>query len=176
MLTALMLDAPILAQARAPDSSLKADPRYAFTDRLCDLVIPATDSPGASEAGAAIFVLLALDHQMSDLNAKMLELVRRELDAAASTDFIKLTRSRQLSVLSTWDTHAYASAPTPGSSEHAWRRIKAAIVAGYYTSEIGATKELIFEPVPGSFQNIPLTPAFRSRSNDGFNDGFGSAL
>ena len=46
--------------------------------------------------------------------------------------------------------------------------MKSAIIAGYYTSQIGASQELVYEPVPGSDANIELTPDYRSRSNEGF--------
>jgi hypothetical protein len=42
---------------------------------------------------------------------------------------------------------------------------KTAILAGYYTSEIGASKELVFDPVPGSRENFTLTDEFRMPSN-----------
>ena len=42
---------------------------------------------------------------------------------------------------------------------------KTAILAGYYTSEIGASKELVFDAVPGSRENFALTDEFRMPSN-----------
>ena len=77
--------------------------------------------------------------------------------------------ARASGLLAALDAAAFASPePAADSAEFAWRHLKAAIVAGYYTSEIGASQELVYEPVPGRFENIRLTPDFRSRSNDGF--------
>jgi len=55
-----------------------------------------------------------------------------------------------------------------GTPAYAWRRIKAAIVAGYYTSEAGASHELVYEPVPGHGGNITMDATYRARSNEGF--------
>lgn len=168
-LLGVLVDPYWIATARAQAATLERDPRYAFADRLCDLAIPVTDTPGASAAGVAGFVLLVLDRGMGDLKAGMLDAVRRALDAAGGTEFLQLSAARQAQLLAALDARAYAGEkPASDSAEYAWRRIKAAIVAGYYTSEIGATQELVYEPVPGAFRNFKLTADFRSRSNDGF--------
>lgn len=164
----MVVDVAWLSEARAQGATLRQDPRHAFADRLSDLVIPATDTPGASAAGVGAFVLLALDRGMGDLQPVMLERVRAALDASAGGDFMKASPDRQVAVLTAFDLAAYAGArPAAETPAFAWRRIKSAICGGYYTSEIGASKELVYEPVPGGFRNIRLTPDFRLRSNDG---------
>ena len=168
----LMRDAAGTVRAAA-DKAI-ADARYPFAERLSDLVIPGTDTPGAAGTGVAAFVLLAVDHHMTDLKPELLERVRGALDAAAQGDFLKLPRGRQQELLEVLDTQAFAShGAAPDTPHHAWQRIKAAIVAGYYTSEAGASKELVFEPVPGdASHNITLTGTYRSRSNDGLGGAF----
>ena len=166
-LAGLLVDAAWFAEARAQHTVLKSDPRYALADRLSDLTIPATDTPGASAAGVAAFVLLVLDKGMSDLNAGMLESVKVALNTSAGGEFLRLPAERQVTLLAALDQRAYAGERPPReSAEFAWRRIKAAIVAGYYTREIGAAKELVYEPVPGGFKSFKLTADFRVRSND----------
>jgi hypothetical protein len=161
MLGAARLDAAPLARATT-------DPRYGFADRVSELVIPATDTPGASEAKVAGFVLLALDHHMSGFAPILLDRVRDDLDAAALGSFLGSSRERQSQLLETLDAAAFAAPPAPGSAAEAWRDLKSAIIAGYYTSQMGASRELVYEPVPGSDANIELTPDYRSRSNEGF--------
>lgn len=165
-LVALMIGQRVSA---AEQERASTDPRYALADRLSDLTIPATDTPGASEAKVAVFVLMALDHKMGSLEPVQLEQVRTHLNAAAGGDFLAASRAQQGVWLAALDQAAFgAGGAAAVPAEAAWKHLKVAIVAGYYTSEIGASKELIYEPVPGSFQNIKLTPEFRSRSNDGF--------
>lgn len=167
LLAGMVVDIAWLEEARAQQGELRRDPRHAFADRVSDLVIPETDTPGASAAGVGAFVLLAVDRGMSGLTPGLLERVRTALDSAAGGSFMGLSRDRQEIVLSAFDLRAFATErPDAASAEFAWRRIKSAICGGYYTSEIGATRELVYEPVPGSTRHFRLTPDFRVRSND----------
>ena len=154
------------AQKRARDR--RADPRYGLADRIADLVIPKTDTPGASEAGVANFLLMALDEKMGGMEPGQLDRVGSALDAAAGGAFLKLARDRQEVLLAALDARAFTGQPAAGTAEADWPHLKAAILAGYYTSEIGASRELVFDPVPGTRENITLTPAFRATSNPGF--------
>lgn len=170
-----MMLAAMAADAGALTRAYRTDPRYRLADRLAELVIPALPgSPGAAAARTAEFVLLALDHRMGSLSTAMLEQVLAALDAAGPARFLTLSASQQADRLAALDADAFGIAePAPETLAAAWRGLKTAIVAGYYTSEIGASRELVYEPVPGKFRNISLDPTFRSRSNDGFNSGFG---
>lgn len=166
-LAGMVVDEAWFNEARAQSATLRQDPRHALADRLSDLVIPETDTPGAAAAGVGAFVLLALDRGMSDLQPVMLERVRAALDASAGGDFMKASRDRQVATLTAFDLAAYAGTrPAAETPEFAWRRIKSAICGGYYTSEIGATRELVYEPVPGGTRHFRLTADFRVRSND----------
>jgi hypothetical protein len=167
-LATMMMQPGWVSAARAQAPALAADPRFPFLDRVSELTIPTTDTPGASAAGVPAFVLLALDSGMNGLTPAMLTTVRDRLDQDAGGAFLARPQADQFRFLAALDKAAYAAQPAAGTPEQAWRRIKAAIVAGYYSSESGATQELVFDPVPGSFENIALTPDFRSRSNDGF--------
>jgi hypothetical protein len=147
------------------------DPRYAFAEKLCDLVIPETDTPGGAKTGAAGFVLLAIDHGMNDLEENSLQTVRESLQKAGGADFLHLARAQQTRLLAALDARAFAhsASGSAGTAEESWRRLKPAIIAGYYTSEIGASQELVYEPVPGPKRmNFVLTPDYRSRSNEDF--------
>lgn len=161
-----VLDAAWMQEAHAQAATLETHAQYGFADTLADLVIPTTDTPGASAAKVGGFLLFALERGMGGLSLVHLERVRKALDAAAGGDFLAQGPARRSALLAALDSESYADTPGSDSAGYAWRRIKGVIVAGYYTSEIGASQELVFEPVPGRFTNIALTPDFRSRSND----------
>jgi hypothetical protein len=156
----------VLVGARARAAT---DPRSTLVERLCDLVIPPTDTPGGREAGAGAFVLLALDHAVAGLDAKVLTTVATALDVAAGGSFLNVTPARQETLLTEFDREAFAGKASADSAAVAWQALKPAIVAGYYTSEIGGSKELVFEPVPDTTRtNFKLTTGYRARSNEGF--------
>jgi Gluconate 2-dehydrogenase subunit 3 len=154
------------AQQRTKDRHM--DPRYAFADRVADIVIPRTDTPGASDVSVANFLLMALDERMGSLDPAQLARIRVALDTAAGGAFLTLPRPRQESLVGELDARAFAGQAVPGTAEVDWQHLKAAILAGYYTSEVGAGRELVYDPVPGTRENITLTSEFRATSNPGF--------
>ena len=164
----LMVAGVATVRAAAPRSR---DPRRALLERLCDLVIPETDTPGGGGAGAPDFVLLAIDHGMNGLDGGSLEVVSQSLLSAAGGDFLDLAPAEQSRLLEALDARAFAhpGSGSPEPAELAWERLKPAIIAGYYTSQIGASRELVYEPVPGPRRaNFVLTADYRSRSNEDF--------
>ncbi|HXI75611.1 MAG TPA: gluconate 2-dehydrogenase subunit 3 family protein, partial [Steroidobacteraceae bacterium] len=116
-------------------------------------------------ARVADFVLLGFDHKLGPLEPILFDRVRGALDGAAGGQFLRRPRTQQFALLADLDRRSYAGTPAKGSPESAWPLFKTAILAGYYTSEIGASKELVFDPVPGSRENFTLTDEFRMPSN-----------
>lgn len=162
--------------AGAMQSALAAgdrDPRRIRVDLLCDLVLPRTDTPGAATVGTGLFVLLALDHGLDGLSPHALDRVYAALDQVAGPGgFQQQSRARQRELLGALDGRAFHSRDQDDSAEAAWRALKPAIVSGYYTSEVGASHELVFEPVPGPARdNFKLDSSYRARSNEGFGGG-----
>ena len=50
-----------------------------------------------------------------------------------------------------------------------FHKLKELVVVGYYTSEIGATQELRYDPMPMEYKgDIPLTEVGRGSSDNGF--------
>ena len=164
----------VLAMRRAwtaeAQQQASVDPRYALADRLCDLVIPSTDTPGGAAVHAATFVLLALDHHLNDLDSATFERVRAELQRVSGGKFLGSSAAQQSQWLAQFDARAFALRnPPDDSAEKAWLTLKPALVAGYYSTEAGASVELVYEPVPDSERkNFTLTSDYRARSNQGF--------
>jgi hypothetical protein len=159
-----------------PDAGVNVSQRQ-LLDRLCDLVIPTTDTPGALVVGVPTFVALALLHGLDDTAPQtarlpmqedlgglpLLDAVGRDLNRQSQGLFTRLSPARQHAVLEAYDAQAF----TPDQDSHPWRKIKALILTGYYTSEIGASRELHYELVPGRFDpDVPLPANNRSWSSD----------
>ena len=86
-----------------------------------------------------------------------------ELDRLAGGEFSKLPAAEQVRLLTALDKQAYA----PDRKQHPWRVIKSLVLTGYYTSEVGGSKELRFELVPGNYDpDVIITPETRAYSSD----------
>ncbi|MGF7149884.1 hypothetical protein FHS96_003541 [Sphingomonas zeicaulis] len=142
--------------------------------RLADLVIPNTDTAGAVVAGVPTFVETALIHGLEETALEtggdrkrgglvLLDVVSRDLNRRGHGDFVSLAPDRQFAVLEAYDAQAFEA----DEKDHPWRKIKGLILTGYYTSEIGASRELQYELVPGRWEpNLPLPAENRSWSSD----------
>lgn len=143
--------------------------------RVCDILIPATDTPGAVDVETPDFVVLALNHGLDGTGepagtstpggppAKgepapqglfVLDAFVDDLDRAAHGDFLAASAEDQVTALTAVDAAAFAA----GGEQAAWHKIKDLILTGYYTSEAGASKELQYDLVPGQWVADMATP------------------
>lgn len=106
--------------------------------RLTDLIIPATDTPGAAAAGAPAYIDLVVNEDPA-LQATFREGLPR-LDAISASKlngatFIQLTEPQQIEILTTLSQ----ASDQDGAFFHALKNLTA---DGYYTSRIGLMQEL----------------------------------
>jgi Gluconate 2-dehydrogenase subunit 3 len=148
------LSAGLMGQVVNVGKSVPVDAAMqALLAEAAEVIIPTTDTPGAKAAGAEKFVMRVMqdcylyDEQvqfyaaLSKLNADALTAHGKafaELDAATKKEAIKQV----------------SSTDTPF-----FKTLRELVIAGYFTSEIGATKALEYLPVPGQFVgDVPLRP------------------
>lgn len=151
---------------------------------VAQLTLPRTGTPGAGEVGVGDFVVLALAHGLEgsrepgasaaiqgaharfrrrDGSLRHLDWLEDELDRRARGDFPAQAREARVAALARLDAEAFAE----GAEAHPWRTLKALILTGYYTSEVGGSQELRYELVPGRWDpDIPLRPGDRAWSSD----------
>jgi hypothetical protein len=131
---------------------------------LCDLVIPATSTPGAVAAGVPAFLDLALEANLTGAQPGWAQTLQNELRAfAGGKPFLSLDPAGRQKLLAAYDAKVLADRAT----RSVWPGIKKLIVLGYYTSEIGASQELIYDLVPGRYDSdIPYKPGDKTLSND----------
>jgi hypothetical protein len=120
---------------------------------VADVIIPTTDTPGAKAAGVEQFIVRVMrDCYPREEQEKFYAGLARldadsrtahgkgfaELDAAGKNEMVKLAT---------------------GNNREFFMLMKQLTVAGYFTSETGATQALEYLPVPGRFEgDVPMKP------------------
>src|SRR5436309_6492257 len=120
---------------------------------IAEMIIPATDTPGARAAEVHRFIdLLLAEWAADDERAKFLQGLA-DIDARARTafggDFLSATDAQRGTILTQLDAEAQRGGergPPPFFHLMKW-----VTVSWYCTSEVGATAELHYEVIPGSY-------------------------
>jgi hypothetical protein len=112
---------------------------------LVDLILPATDSPSASEAGTHDFIDAAMSacatsKQQSTFRSGLAALVAEGFDKAGTQERIALLQRR-----------ATQDIALPYDDSF-FKILKDYTLTGYFHSETGATRALAYERVPGGYQ------------------------
>lgn len=115
---------------------------------ISDIILPETDTPSATQASAHLYVDYYLHHFMPKLQKD--EFIDG-LITLLPKDFALLEHGEQESV-----TQRLDDALKTKSESAVYKKLKQLIVIGYYTSEVGATQALNFDPVPGPYKEMKL--------------------
>ena len=180
--TALTIPAGALAQATPaltwrPKALTPAQART--LDVACDLIMPATDTPGAREAGVPAFVDRAVGTWCPPADAAAiragLDRIDADAKAAHGAGFAALTPAQQTAILTRYDRPQAAAAVGRGDTETGltnaaaptgapfFPQLKELVSVGYFTSRPGATKAVRYDPNPGAYKGcVPLAQIGRA--------------
>jgi hypothetical protein len=152
--------------ARAAENTVVAPPgRLRFVQMLGEMVIPATDTAGASSSQIAEFVILAADRGMNGAAPDTLARLEARLDELAGTKFVDIGEGARQAVLERVDLESFPAGTDAAATP--WALFKGLLMAGYYRSEIGGSQELRYDLVPGRFDpDLPADQATRAMSSD----------
>jgi glucoside 3-dehydrogenase (cytochrome c) hitch-hiker subunit len=152
-------------------------------DAVAELIVPATDTPGARAAGVPPFVDRAVDTYCTPADAAAIRagLDRIEADARAAHGgaFADLAPDQQASLVAGYDAEGRGprtpagavgrgetetglsnqprAAVAPPKGPAFFPILKDLVTVGYFTSELGATKAVRYDPVPGAYHGcVPL--------------------
>jgi hypothetical protein len=118
--------------------------------RMVDVIIPATDTPGASVARVHEFIAYMLSHYYDEAANQRFFAGLRALDQSSQQHFnaglTSINGEQMLQLFTVLERQRKISAERDFV---VW--LKELTVMGYYTSEIGATEELRFLAIPGSY-------------------------
>lgn len=134
-----------------------------FLSSLAQMIIPKTDTGGAIEAQVPSRLQAWLsnsdNYHLRDLWRDGLARLQASLNAITSKTFMDLNPDQQMRVLEKFDADIY-NGIVPNDF---YKRVKAMIVRAYYTSELGASQELIYEAVPGPYRGcVPFSEIGRA--------------
>lgn len=150
----------VFQQGCSPDSSPAPD---TFTDahaatlnRIGDIILPPTDSPGAAEADTGTFAVRMLEDCYPEGSRKdVLEFL-----GMISPGFDKKSPEEQVESIAEIDQIVYGDGSEEEQEKYrAYKLIKELTLFGYFTSEAGATQALEYVDIPGRYEGcIELKP------------------
>jgi len=147
------------------DPTLDWTPAYFTTEEgsivehIVERIIPRTDTPGAIDAGVHTFIdsMMASFYQEDEKAAFRagLKKVDEDANAAYGKNFVALTDDQKDELLNKYDKEAYSQTT---DEKPFFRTMKELTVLGFFTSEVGATEVLEYDPVPGDYKGcIPYS-------------------
>ena len=142
--------------------------QYDTVKAMAGMIIPRTDTPGATEVGTADFIDLVLTEWYEEPERKRFVDGLGEVDSRArrsfGKDFVDCAPDQQADILTalgdrmTEDAKAFSSSGRSqslrGYSHNSgfYPMFRRLTLTAYYTSEAGATDELHFEMIPGEYR------------------------
>lgn len=137
--------------------------QFRLVERIVDVMIPQTDTPGAQAAGVHHFIdMMLAEWASAERQARYVQGLR-DLDTSlreiGSSDFVSSTPAQQLETLRSLDERAYSD----GAGDSFYRELKKLALFGYYSSEAGATVELQYEAVTPDYKAcVPIEDVGRT--------------
>jgi hypothetical protein len=161
-LTALMGGSLLPASARALEQGFAATgssgtgiltaQQVQAVSIIADIIIPQTDTPGATGVGVPHYIDQALTNWLFEAETDDF-LASLNLFLAHNPGFLRASDDTRYLVIKGLDDRL----DDLPADYRFYRLLKELVLIGYYTSEVGATEELAFDPVPGGYSAIKVT-------------------
>jgi len=147
---------------------LLTDEQGALVAEVAEIMIPRTDTPGAKDVGIPSFIDLMLKDAYPKEDQARFIAGLKQFDAQAHEQygrgFMQLDPAQRSALVQTANDSAVAAersnlgtAPLPRPFVLMTKELT---LLGYFTSQVGATRVLQYNPVPGPFHGcVPLAEA-----------------
>ncbi|MFB6099410.1 MAG: gluconate 2-dehydrogenase subunit 3 family protein [Salinibacter sp.] len=128
-----------------------------MVDTIAEIIIPTTDTPGASAANVNRFIDAMVGDSYLPKDRKRflngLEDVNARCKENYGAPFVECTDEQQRALVAELDDETFGRDASAADRETPpfFRMMKELVIIGYYTSEIGATQELKTNIVPGYY-------------------------
>lgn len=136
---------------------LLSENHKALLNEIGETILPATDTPGAKEADVAAFMDAVVTDCYTPAEQRIFMEGISKLEAACQKaygkKFRELSPALREKLLTDIDKEhiAYMASKKAEDPVHYFRMFKELTLAGYFTSEAGATKFLKYNPAPGRY-------------------------
>jgi len=118
---------------------------YALLTEIVDMIIPATDTAGAVSAGVPLYIAMMLNDWFQPLEREQFLAGLNDIDQRSpSADFLSASPDKRSAILRHLDNQNQGD-------YNFFHHLKKLTLNGYYTSEIGASKELRYAAIPGYY-------------------------
>jgi hypothetical protein len=161
---AAMREARALVDARPTAHTLNAH-QQTTVRMMAELILPKTDTPGATDVGATQFIDLMLAEWYDDAERTVFLNGLADVDSRARSlfnkDFVDGSPLEQADILTALgermteeivklsDQPRRGRGAAPSPTHNFYAMLRRLTLTAYYTSEAGATEELHFEMIPG---------------------------
>ena len=162
-LMAAMREARVVLATDAMQGTLNAHQK-ALVAAMAEMILPRTDTPGATDVGASGFIDLILTEWYDDRDRARFLAGLADVDARTRAlfgkDFVECSREQQAAILVTLGEkmvedadrmrgHVRTSRGIPTEfDENFYSMLRRWTLTAYFTSEAGATAELKFQIIP----------------------------
>jgi hypothetical protein len=168
-LFAVLGEARRLIESQAALRTLNAH-QYAMVKTMAEMIIPRTDTPGATDAGVAEFIDLMLTEWYEEAERTRFLAGLADVDSRSharfAQDFVDSSSEQQSQILDALGQEMAGQirenglrmrgrGATPANFYAMFRQLT---LTAYYTSEVGATQELHFEIIPDRYEGCTAAP------------------
>jgi len=143
----------------------------AFLNEVGEVIIPATNTPGAKEANVGAFMSVMVRDCYDEKNQNifmegMRALQFKEAKAKIGKSFMEANAQERHDLISALDKEVQADKEAKkasgdkktGNEKHYFTMMKELTLTGFFTSEVGATKALRYVAIPGRYEGcVPYT-------------------
>lgn len=116
---------------------------------LGEIIIPTTDTPGAIAAGVHDFINHFAVYCASKEEQQTLLATLARIDSVNGKPFLLINKEQQIETLNNMEQ---AKNGFTQQDRNGFKQLKALVMFGYYTSEIGASQELAYLAIPGGYK------------------------
>jgi hypothetical protein len=157
-LTPEMMAASLAKATERHHAALPLDDRLSLLAELAETIIPETDTPGAKAAGVHQFVQVLVNDCMptneQDAFWSGLDAAQAACTKMHGKAFEQCSTDQRAAFLRQLESDSKGK-PAPNF----WQMLKGAVLFGYFSSEIGMTQALEYDPIPGQWiPEMPITP------------------